>query len=153
MIDLIGKLKRVQISADDAAVLAALVLGELHSKQDIYPSLALPITLPANGTAWTYGTLTEIIPINTIAYAYNVKHISISGMSANASYTIRFTYGADDTEWAFASMTRGGVQNSSIVVPIQGITIPANSVFKGEVADSIGTSTLNIKVYHHPSVL
>jgi len=125
------------------------VLEALHSKQFVYPELAAPVLLPANGGAWTYGVLTQVVPINTIGSDYTIHEVSISAMSANASFVGRITYGAGDTEWAFFSLTRGGVQVASVVIPISGIIIPANSVLKMQIADSIGTSTLAVKIAYH----
>jgi len=149
VIDLIGTLRRLLTGIDTAATLAALVLADLHTKQFVYPVLATPVTLPAEGTAWTYGTLTQVVPINTIASNFAIHEIMISAMSANASFVGRVTYGADDTEWSFFTLTRGGAQTASTVIPIQGIVIPANSAVKIQIADSVGTSTLAVKIHYH----
>lgn len=146
---LMVEIAAIRADAAAAAVLAALVLADLHTKQLVYPVLAMPVTLPANGAAWTYGALTQIVPINTITSDFSIHEIAISAMSANASFTIRMTYGAGDTEWSFAALTREGAQLSSVVIPVQGIVIPANSVVKAQVADSIGTSTLAMKIAYH----
>jgi len=149
MIDLVGTLRRLRDEVDAAATLTAAVLEALHSAQYVYPVLATPVALPAHGNAWTYGALTQVVPINTIASPYSIHEISISGMSANASFIIRITHGAGDTEWAFASLTRGGVQVASVVIPVTGVIIPANSVLKMQIADSVGTSTLAVKIAYH----
>jgi len=148
-IDEIGKLRRLQNSTDLAATLAALVLADLHTKQWVYPELATPVTLPAEGTAWTYGTLTQVVPINTIEADFSVHEIMVSAMSANASFVGRITYGAGDTEWSYFSLTRGGAQIASVIIPIQGIVVPANSAVKMQIADSVGTSTLAVKIAYH----
>ena len=149
MIDLIGTLRRILTGSDTAATLAALVLADLHTKQLVYPVLAVPVSLPAEGTAWTYGALTQVLPINTITSNFAIHEIMISAMSANASFVGRVTYGADDTEWSFFTLTRGGAQTASTVIPIQGIVIPANSAVKIQIADSVGTSTLAVKIHYH----
>lgn len=69
--------------------------------------------------------------------------------SANADYAGRITYGAGDTEWGLFTATRGGVQTKTLIVPIQGTYIPANSAVKAQLADDIGTSTLDIKISYH----
>jgi len=100
-------------------------------------------------STWGYGALTQVVPINTIASDFTIHEVTISGMSANASFAIRMTYGVGDTEWSFFAVTRGGVQAQSVVIPVQGTVIPANSIVKAQVADSAGTSTLAIKVAYH----
>ena len=132
-----------------AKLLTEVVLEALHSAQYIYPLLAPPITLPAEGNAWTWGALTTIAAINVIGADYSVHELSISGMSANANFAIRLSYGAGDTFWAYASIARGGVQAQSVVIPVSGGIIPANSIFTAQLADSIGTSTLALKIAYH----
>ena len=149
MIDKTGTLRRAAEARDIAAIQAALVLADLHTKQLVYPVLATPVTLPADGTAWTYGTLTQVVPINTIASDFTIHEVMVSAMSANANFVGRITYGAGDTEWSFFSLTRGGAQIASVVIPIQGIVIPANSAVKAQIADSVGTSTLALKIAYH----
>jgi len=128
---------------------AARVLGDLHAEQYVYPELAAPVTLPAEGNPFTYGALTQVVPINTITEDFIVHGVSISGMSANANYVIRITYGAGDTEWGICALTRGGAQTASTVIAIQGAAIPANSIVKMQLADSVGTSTLDVKLIYH----
>ena len=118
-------------------------------QQYVYPNLAAPIVLPAQGGAWAYGALTQIVPINTITTDYSLREVIISAMSANADFELAIYYGAGDTLWAQAGFTRGGAQISSLVVGVSGIVIPANSVLKAAVADSVGTSTLEIKITYH----
>jgi len=146
---LIVDVAAIQASLDAAAVLVEAVLEALHSAQYVYPELAGPVTLPASGGAWGYGALTQVVPINTIASPYTVHELAISGMSANASFVGKITYGADDTVWAYFSVTRGGVQAQSVVIPVSGVIIPTNSVLKMQLADSVGTSTLAVKIAYH----
>lgn len=149
MIDLIGTLRNILLEAVVARVAAVLVHEDLHACQFIYPILTTPVVIAANGAAWTYGALTQIVPINTIASDFTIHEITISAMSANASFVGQITYGADDDEWSNFAVTRGGVQSQSLVMPVQGCVIPANSVIKAQIADSIGTSTLALKIAYH----
>ena len=121
----------------------------LHKMQYVYPGLADPVALPAQGTAWTFGALTEVIPINTVASDFSLNFISISAMSANASFHGEITYGAGDTKWCEFSITRSGVQVSSALLPVSGVAIPANSVVKARIADDIGTGTMDVKALYH----
>jgi len=149
MIDLIGTLRRIFDEVVAARVAAVLVHEDLHACQFIYPILAVPVTMVASGVAWTYGVLTQIVPINIIASDFTIHEITISAMSANASFVGQITYGAGDAMWSNFAVTRGGVQSQSLVMPVQGCVIPANSVIKCKIADSIGTSTLALKIAYH----
>ncbi len=118
-------------------------------EQFVYPTLAGPVAIPANGGGWTLGALTQVIPINQIATNYSIKEVIISDMSANADYQLALYFGAGNTLWAETGFTRSGAQVSSLVVAVSGIVIPANSILKAAIADSVGTSTLKIKVTYH----
>jgi len=148
-IDGIGQLCRLYnlLLVVDAEV--GLMVEHAHEVQSAYPLLDSPVALPAEGDAWVWGALTTIVPINTIGTDYQLHSLSISAMSANASFAIRLSYGADDTLFAYAILTRGGVQIASVVIPVQGPIVPANSIFTAQLADSIGTSTLAMKIAYH----
>lgn len=133
----------------DGPVYDELIQTEGLFEQFVYPTLAGPVAIPANGGAWALGALTQVIPINQIATSYSIKEVIISAMSANADFELALYYGAGDTLWAETGFTRGGAQLSSLRVAVGGIVIPANSIFKAAIADSIGTSTLEIKVTYH----
>ena len=132
MIDKIGTLRRTYDEAVAARVAAVLVHEDLHACQFIYPILSTPVVIAANGVAWTYGALTQVVPINTIESDFTIHEITISAMSANASFVCLITYGAGDTEWGNFAVTRGGVQSQSLVMPVQGCVVPANSVIKAQ---------------------
>ena len=148
MVDSVGDLKAIYAAGITAAATAVTIHEDLHSKLLVYPLLAAPVALPAEGNPYTYGVLTEVVPVNGIAANFSIYAISVSAMSANANFVIRMTYGAGDTEHCIVSLTRGGAQVASVILRAQGLVVPANSTIKMELADSVGTSTLAVKIQY-----
>lgn len=120
-----------------------------HTVQLVYPELAAPVALPAQGGAYAYGATTEVVPINTITSDYGLHEILLSAMSANANYVVKVMYGGSDTVLGYVTITRGGVQTQSIAMPIRGPVVPANARIRMALADSVGTSTLAVKLTYH----
>lgn len=124
-------------------------IGMLHRIQYVHPELAIPVTLPAQGGAYTYGATTQVVAASAIGSPYGIHEILISGMSANANYVIKVMHGGSDLIVGYVTITRGGVQTASVAMPIQGPVVPADDRIRMALADSIGTSTLAVKITYH----
>jgi len=86
---------------DTIANIAVLEHRE-HSRCRVYPqSISSTITLAANATANTFGSWTEIIPLETIAFAYEPVGMVIEKANAATSYLVQLGYsiaaGSDPT--------------------------------------------------------
>ena len=72
------------------------------SRSRVYPQVAgATITLISDGTADTFGSWTEIIPIDTVDFEYKIKGLNVYGVDATASYFMQLGYsivgGSDPT--------------------------------------------------------
>ena len=78
---------------DDTAVLQ----HHIHSRVRVYPQdVGATITLAAFATANTFGSWTQIVPINTIDFMYMVTGIVIEAVNAATTYLIQFGYSITD---------------------------------------------------------
>lgn len=120
-----------------------------HAVQYVHPELAIPVALPAQGGAYAYGATTEVVAASAIGTDYGIHEILISAMSANANFVIKVMYGGSDTIFGYVTITRGGVQTQSVAMPIRGPLVPADDRIRMALADSVGTSTLAVKITYH----
>ena len=90
MIDIIGTLRDIDYN------IKALAHHE-DSRTRVYPQVAgATITLISDGVADTFGAWTEIIPIDTIDFAYKVVGMTIYGVDAASDYFIQLGHSHTD---------------------------------------------------------
>ena len=69
----------------------------LDARTRVYPQVAgATITLISDGVADTFGSWTEIIPINTVDFTYKVEGMSIYGVDVASNYFIQLGYSITD---------------------------------------------------------
>jgi len=69
----------------------------LHSRSRVYPQdVGATITLAAFATANTFGSWTQIVPINTIDFMYMVIGIVIEAVNAATTYLVQLGYSITD---------------------------------------------------------
>lgn len=125
----------------------------IHQTQYSYPDLADPITLTCGtASAWTLGTIVEIVPASTITDQYDIHWVDIGDISANGNYQINFYTGGSGSEvfWSSCRVTRDTFFSQNAQIRIQGPVIPANTRFSAAVASSTGdANTLTVSVEYH----
>ncbi len=160
MIDLIGALRKLLADVGDNSDNhdVASLFGRLrelnehvHSVQGVYPTLADGVTLTTAAGDWAPGTMTEIIPINTITSQFDIHEVLIEDVNTqDKTYEVVLYYGADDTECArvrfAATSNKGGVPAQFAMTPL----IPANSRIRAQLAiEDGGGKTIKFSLRYH----
>lgn len=82
-----------KVNVDDLLGNVAIIEAEGHSRSRVYPqNVGNTITPKANAAANTFGDWTEIVPINTIGFNYDVIGIVVESVDAKTSYFIQLGY-------------------------------------------------------------
>ena len=160
MIDIIGTLRRLVTAVGDSADNhdVATLFGRLmeliehvHRAQQVYPTLADGVTLTTAAGDWGLGTITEIVPINTIPAEFDIHEVLIEDVNTqDKTYEIILYYGAGDVECGrsrfAATSNKGGVP----AVAMQTILVPANSRIRGQLAiEDGGNKTAKMSLRYH----
>ncbi len=160
MIDLIGALRKLLADVGDNSDNhdVASLFGRLrelnehvHSLQKVYPTLADGVTLTTAAGDWALGTMTEIIPINTITVQFDIHEVLIEDVNTqDKTYELVLYYGAGDTECArvrfAATSNKGGVPAQFAMTPL----LPANSRMRAQIAiEDGGGKTAKISLRYH----
>jgi hypothetical protein len=137
-------------SGDSLYSLSETLNDHVHKPSKVYPTLAAGVTITCGTPAWTLGNFVEIVPASTITTDFDIHHLSIENLSANAVYEIVLYYGGSDIEAGRVRVTKNTNFDSVFNVPMQTPIIPANSRIRAKIASDSGnadTSDLSIK-YH-----
>jgi len=127
-------------------------LDHIHSAQKVYPTLAAGVTLTGHNTAWTLGSKTEIVPVNTITSIFDIHFLNIGLVSATDSYEIVLYKGlvGEEIEIGRARVIRAAAQSGTAPVPMMTAMIPANERISASVASAGGgEDTLVLSIYYH----
>jgi len=82
---------------DDLLANIAVLQHHIHSRTRVYPQdVGATITLAADAVANTFGSWTQIVPIDTIDFMYMVKGIVIEAVDAATTYLIQLGYSIVD---------------------------------------------------------
>ena len=113
-----------------------------HSRWRVYPQdITVDITLTADAAANTFGSWTEIIPLNTVPFDYDVIGLVVESVSAATKYHIQLGYSTDASDPP-ANNESGERRVRMVTVPIAratellkiaGQNTPANSKLWGRV--------------------
>ena len=126
----------------------------LHSACNVYPTLANGIEVAAvnDASTWTLGTITQVVPINTIALPFDIHYLLIENASADTTYCIVFYYGPDDTECGRTRFTKDSIGQLAVTSSVPFITplIPANSRIRARLATPGNNGeTVTLSVFYH----
>lgn len=121
----------------------------VHSVCSVYPTLADGVTLDTAIAAWTLGTITEIVPVNTITEPFDIHAIDLESISANGEFELVLYYGAVDTECGRIRFVQTAVQSATLNTDIQTPIIPANSKISAALASAAGTQSAIISLRYH----
>ncbi len=127
------------------------LIEHVHTTQKVYPTLADGVTLTTAAGDWALGTITEIVPINTITAEFDIHEVLVEDVNTqDKTYELVLYYGAGDTECVrvrFASTSnKGGVPAQFAMTPL----IPANSRIRGQLAIEDGASkTIKFSLRYH----
>lgn len=125
----------------------------VHGEAFLYPSLADSVTLTADGSSWTLGSIVEIIPADTITgSAFDLHFISVTNITSDGEYDIMLYSGAVGEEVMIpggASVRRTGGAVRNAYVPIMVPQQPSGTRISAAVASSAGGGSLDIKFQGH----
>ena len=106
------------------------LIEHVHEVQKVYPTLADGVTLTTAAGDWALGTITEIIPINTITAEYDIHEVLVEDVNTqDKTYELVLYYGAGDTEC---------------------VRVPANSRIRAQLAIEDGSGkTAKVSLRYH----
>ncbi len=91
----------------------------IHSRTRVYPqNVSTTITLAANAAANTFGSWTEIVPINTIDFMYMVNGVIIEAVDAATTYLIQLGFSIVDGTDPTTAQILGERRIKLVTVPI-----------------------------------
>lgn len=147
--DVIGN-KTDTHSGDSIYALTKILNEHVHKPSKVYPTLASGVQITCGTPAWTLGAFATIVPASTIASDFDVHHISIENISANAVYELVLYYGATDIEAGRVRFTKNANLDSVFNIPMQTIVIPADSQIRAKLAsDSGNADNADISIFYH----
>ena len=123
----------------------------IHSAQLVYPTLADGVALTTAAGDWGLGTITEIVPANTITAEFDIHEVLVEDVNTqDKTYELVLYYGGSDTECArvrfAATSNKGGVPAQFVMTPL----IPANSKIRAQLAIEDGSGkTAKISLRYH----
>lgn len=159
-IDLEGKIVKLVTDVgnnddghDGATLFGRLMqaLEHIHSAQEVYPTLADGVALATAAGDWGLGTITEIVPINTITNEFDIHEVLVEDVNTqDKTYELVLYYGDGDTECGRTRFAATSLKGGVPAVAMQTILIPANSRIRGQLAiDGGGSKTAKVSLRYH----
>jgi len=127
------------------------LIEHIHSAQKVYPTEADGVALATDAGDWALGTITEIVPENTITSEFDIHEVLVEDVNTqDKTYELVLYYGGDDTECGrvrfAASTTKGGVPAQFAMTPL----LPANSRIRAQLAiQDGGSKTAKVSLRYH----
>jgi len=162
MSDVIGNKRDTSLSDLNAypSVMGHLRAGYYHSHAPakVYPTGdathgASPVTITSgNAEAWIHGTITEVVPANTITVPFDIHWCLISEISATDDYELCLYKGAAASEELIGTIAfaRSAVMSQEGDIPIQILPQAANTRISASLACGDGDgASCEIKLYYH----
>lgn len=117
-IDVPGEFDTLEAVLSDMLDNVAVLQHHIHSRMRVYPqNVGSVITLAADAVANTFGSWTEIVPIDTIDFMYEVVGVVVEGADAATTYFIQLGFSiVDGTEPTTAQ--RMGERRIKLPTPI-----------------------------------
>ena len=142
----------LSIVYDDLSVL----FHHIHSRTRVYPQdVGAAITLAANAVANTFGSWTQIIPINTVDFLFMVSGLIIEAADAATTYLVQLGYSITDGDDPTTTQILGErrvllptpVGKATEILDIRAAHCPANAKIWGRIKSaSINADELEISV-------
>ena len=122
-----------------------------YTQGRVYPTLAAGVTVASANADWTLGTITEVIPANTINSAYHVSLVSIESCDENAVFELALYYGAANTLMSTVRFAVNGGFFGNQLYLVPSVKIPTKAKLSAALASSNGTAavgTITISVVY-----
>lgn len=125
----------------------------IHNSSNVYPTLADGVVITADASAWTLGSITEIIPASTITDYFDLHWLVVEAVSANDIYELVLYSGPalSETEIARVKFVKNTTAGSgAISIPVQTAIISSNSRISAALASkSGGSDTATVSLGYH----
>ena len=141
-------LTQLQSNVVDTLANLATVYHHVHARTRVYPQdIGATITLAADAVANTFGSWTEIIPINTIGFMYMAVGLIVEQVDAATAYFIQLGYSITDGDDPTTAQILGERRIRLVTVPIaratevlayQAAHSPANAKLWGRLKTASG---------------
>jgi len=127
----------------------------IHTEQRTYPTLADGVGVDSGATNWAEGTITQVIPADTITSDFDIHFLNIEAVGDDGVYQVNVYYGDSNT---FAGSIRFNVDGTGAIKPTVGLKhqtpiIPANSKVSLGLAYSKatlnGAQTIMVSLVYH----
>jgi hypothetical protein len=113
-----------------------------YTEGRVYPTLAAGTTVASANVDWVLGTVTELIPANTVTTAYHVSLVSVESCDENAVFELALYYGAANTLMSTVRFAVNGGFFGNQLYLVPSVKVPANSKLSGALASSNGTAAV-----------
>jgi hypothetical protein len=91
---------------------------------------------------WTLGTITEVVPANTITTTYHVSLVSVESCDENAVFELALYHGAANTLMSTIRFAVNGGFFGNQLYLVPSVKVPANSKLSAALASSNGTAAV-----------
>ena len=127
------------------------ILQEFDAQSKLAPSGAVSLTLTSGGAPWTPGAKVEFIAAGSVALVFHMRSATLSEPTVNAEYEVIVYKGlaGAEVEIARIDFVRTNVQNRSSFVTFSSEQVPAGTRISCAIQDSVGGSSLNVKLGYH----
>ena len=149
MSDVIGN-KSDTSSGNSIIALLKLVESRLNNPSKVYPTLANGVAVASSAVAWTLGTNTEVVPVNTITTQFLIYLVKIEAASATDIFEVVLYSGAGaGTEIGRFRTNRNTDFPEAGDVVISTEIIAANSRISARIASkTAGAKTLTVSIHY-----
>jgi len=166
-LDTLGQaiIEQVEGVVDNTIANIATLFHHIHSRTRVYPQdVTATITLAANAAANTFGSWTEIIPIDTVDFEYMCEGIVIEGVDGATTYFIQLGYSLTDGDDPTTAQIVGERRVRIVTVPIARATesleisamhCPANAKLWGRLktaSTDADEAEISVIVVRHTSI-
>lgn len=139
----------------------AVLQHHIHSRARVYPQdVRVTITLAAFATANTFGSWTQIIPINTVAFMYMITGLIIEAANAATTYLFQLGYSITDGDDPTTAQILGErrlllptpVNKATELLGIHAAHCPANAKLWGRLKSASGAADeleISVKIIRH----
>jgi len=123
---------------------------QLAASQKVYPTLHAGVNVVSSTSAWTLGSGTEIVPVNTITSNFHITGVSLDHISDTAQQYELVLYDATaSTEISRIAFDGSGTQ-TTYNLNCNTIDIPANHQISAALASSeAAANNVNVKITYH----
>jgi len=126
-----------------------IISDHIHGVAKVCPTLSAGSGVVSNGSAWTLGVYTEIIPAGVVGDIFDIHYVNVEGVTADGIYELVLY--AETVEIARLRTQQEAGPPAQVLASIPVITplMASGTQVQAKVADSVGGGTLTISLGYH----